>query len=326
MGGNATIRGGSLNLRNNSSLTGGGTLANVTNPFGSDVNISDSNGPIISGTLANNGTIELYPKTYYAALTFSGDVTLAGNGQLVMHPSGSSSFGAYLSFSGTLTNGPGHTIRGAGRFENSMAGTLVNQGTILAENGSLTINGPVAQISGNTLEGGTWIVFANSTLDISGAKITINQAMITLSGIRSTFSNIDGLTTNAGSLSILNGRNFTTVAAFTNSGSLIIGAGSTLHVPGDFTLTAMSTLSIQIAGPADDQFSHLEVSGEARIAGTLNISLMGFKPSAGDRFMIVTCHPLSGQFAIINGLKIGMGLLFAPIYNTGDFSLLVAMG
>ena len=57
-----------------------------------------------------------------------------------------------------------------------------------------------------------------------------------------------------------------------NSGSLTVGAGSTLTVAGNFTQTSAGTLNVQIGGtPASGQFGQVAVTGTAALAGTFNL-------------------------------------------------------
>lgn len=135
------------------------------------------------------------------------------------------------------------SVNNAGTFRKSISPGTVNidfamnnTGTVQVQTGSLNLVGPVTQISGNTLTGGSWIVKANSFLDfLPENNITVNKGNITLDGIGSSFSNINNLNDNQGTLSILGGRNFSTVANLANSGTLTVGAGSSLTVTGGLT-------------------------------------------------------------------------------------------
>jgi hypothetical protein len=139
------------------------------------------------------------------------------------------------------------TINNAGLFRKS-AGTgtayissgidFNNAGTVEVDSGTLSIQGGVTQLVGNTLTGGTWNVKANSTLDITTAEnITTNQGNISLDGLGSTFIKINTLADNQGSFSIMEERDFTTLGNLANSGNLTVGAGSNFTVNGDLSGT-----------------------------------------------------------------------------------------
>jgi hypothetical protein len=72
----------------------------------------------------------------------------------------------------------------------------------------------------------------------------------------------------------------------------------TLSIEGRFANAANSTLAIELGGlGAGTQHDQLLVDGPVALGGTLNVSLLGFTPFAGDTFTILTGDSLSGQFA-----------------------------
>jgi autotransporter-associated beta strand protein len=137
------------------------------------------------------------------------------------------------------------TLNNAGTFQKSVSTSIINFGFTLnntgnldVQKGTLNLNGPVTQISGNTLNGGAWIVRASSTLSLpTGTDITVNKGNITLEGLGSSFTSINNLADNQGDFSILAGRNFTTVSNLANSGDLTVGSGSNFSVTGDLSGT-----------------------------------------------------------------------------------------
>ena len=115
-------------------------------------------------------------------------------------------------------------------------GTLSNTGTIESDSGTVSLEATMAQVSQGTLTAGTWNALNGSTLVFpSGTSIATNQASITLDGAGATIAAISGLSSNSGSFSLTDGGGFTTSGNFSNTGSLTIGAGSTLAVTGDYT-------------------------------------------------------------------------------------------
>src|SRR5205823_2351197 len=116
----------------------------------------------------------------------------------------------------TLTVGAGITLRGTRGLITSFSDDLqpvkvVNQGTLSADvtGGSITLDssitwtnsgavqalngatfsaqGPVTNFSGGTLTGGTWQVYANSTLRQINSGVITNAANILLNGLNSNF-------------------------------------------------------------------------------------------------------------------------------------------
>src|SRR5436190_21493950 len=74
----------------------------------------------------------------------------------------------------------------------------------------------------------------------------------------------------------------------TNNGKVTPGSAGTpgmLTVTGDYTQAQFATLMIQIAGMSPDQFSVLNVLGNASLNGFLDPMLLnGFVPALGDSF------------------------------------------
>ena len=96
----------------------------------------------------------------------------------------------------------------------------------------------------------------------------------------------------------------------------------TLTIEGNYTQTDAGVLLIQIGGAS--QFGQLAVTGMAALGGTLELSLIdGYTPPLGTSFTILTFDQLSGDFATVNGLKIGHGRFFVPVYQNGALVLLV---
>ena len=148
-------------------------------------------------------------------------------------------------------SGASPIVNNAGTFRKSVSSgiiyhelTINNTGTIDVQKGTLNLSGPVTQISSNTLNGGSWIVRASSTLNLpTGTNITVNQGNITLEGLGSSFTSINNLADNQGDFSILAGRNFTTVSNLANSGDLTVGTGSNFSVTGDLSGTGNSIIN-----------------------------------------------------------------------------------
>ncbi len=209
-----------------------------------------------------------------------------------------------ISSGNQINNQAGATFESTGATGTSTGAVPVsNLGTVSVSRGTLTL-GSVAQVSSGTLTAGTWNATGTGKLTLPGGNLTENEGSITLSGTGS-FPQIDALNDNAGSLSLLGGDSLTVVptgGSLASPGSITLGPGSTLAVTGTATLSAPSTLNVQVGGtPLSGQFGQLNVSGAATMAGTLNVALAaGYSPVVGQTYQIVSSPTLSGSFSTIN--------------------------
>ncbi len=296
LGGTLTSTGTSnLSFNNNGS---GGTVSGVTLSNGSQFSVlgyDNGNSVLtVANGIANNGTITVNSPAsgYLNSLTFSGSQTLSGTGSVVLG-------GIYAelstSNSGVLTQAAGHTISGQGMIN----AALNNLGTIEAQNGTLTVAGPVTQFSGGTLAGGTWIAETNSTLNVTSAgNFSTNQGIVILSGTGASFPNINALAVNQGSFTVAGGLNFTTSGSLSNSGTLYAGGGSTLTVAGNLTLTGgVLQFDLSSTGPSGlAKTTNLNVSSPTTIA----INILGGALGNGSYPLIDYSGSLSGSLASLS--------------------------
>jgi RHS repeat-associated protein len=200
-----------------------------------------------------------------------------------------------------------------------------NSGTLAAAAGTVRIASPtIAQVAGTTLTGGTWQVSAGCTIDLAAAAaITANNAQVVLDGPGSTFLKLNTLAANVGSLSFLNGRSLTTTGAFSNTGALTVGVGSTLAVMGNYTQSTAAALNVQLGGAPDSgQFGQVTCTGNAALAGALNVSLVGgFGATAGQTFPVMSFAGSSGAFDTTTGLTFGKFTLFTAQLNPTNLVL-----
>jgi len=146
----------------------------------------------------------------------------------------------------------GHTLSKEGPGTLSISGTFNNTGTVRVQNGVLRLSGPVAQLAGGVLTGGTWRVAANSTLDVPSVdNIITSQAIVALEGPNTSFAKIDFLADNQGTFSILGGCEFITHGDLHNSGAVVVDSSSVLDVTGTYTQASGTTTasgSFKVAG------------------------------------------------------------------------------
>lgn len=258
----------------------GGLLSGVT--LNADATIGNARTLSVTNGLTLHGTITLANTGISANLNFSqGTQALVGTGQVVLAGTSNNNY-VRLGIGGatSLTVGPGITIRGRGMIEQSVASTLVNQGTIEAgvseqslgvlvsnftNNGTvqattgatLTINNVFTNLSAGTLTGGVYRVVGASTLSFPG-PVTTNAAAILLDGPGSSIPQLGGLATNAaaGTLELANGRAFT----FTPAGDLFTNAG-TLIKSGTGTATIAATITLNNTGTLDSRGGTFVVGG-----------------------------------------------------------------
>jgi hypothetical protein len=121
------------------------------------------------------------------------------------------------------------------------AGDFSNEGTVSLRGASLTINGNLAQISGDVLTGGKWIIGGSLNLG-NGQVIRTNQADINfISQVK-----ITSIRDNQGTITLSEYASFWLASTLTNSGSIYIKPGCTLQP--SFARNLISTGTLQNDG------------------------------------------------------------------------------
>jgi hypothetical protein len=109
-------------------------------------------------------------------------------------------------------------------------------------------------------------------------------------------------------------------ARFVNPGGIVSPGLSpgTLAIEGDYEQGAGGTLVIEVASPEEGQFDVLRVTGNAILAGTLEVRFLdGFLPKTGNTLEVVRAEgTLTGQFATVNFPDLAAG--FAADLEFGD--------
>jgi hypothetical protein len=302
--GNATIDGGAAGFTNLGNMT---QTSNVNHPLrGLFVN---------DGTLVQTGNANLQLGASAVLVNEAGAVyDIQGDTGGIFGPNGSANTGVFYN-AGTLQK--------SGGTGNSLVNlALNNAGTVAVSSGTLTAEGTIAQLAGSILLGGTWDVSANASLLLTGPPITTNAATIQLSGPGANFVNLSGLTSNTGTVLLLNGQSLATHANLVNSGAIYIDAASALTVGQNYTQTggltelAGGTLATATIGNNVYLYGGL-LSGFGTIGanvtndGELNVELGGL----GETGLTITGVYIQG----------GTGILDIAIggYNAGtDYSVL----
>jgi hypothetical protein len=288
-------------------------------------------------------------------LTNSGTLTLMGNdkaldGQLtnsgtILHKAGGT---LYVNAEGTITNQAGATYDfredGAAMAASGSNRTSIfnNLGTVLKSqgNGTATLslgvfnntspgkvdvqNGTLnLSVQGTSTSTGTFnAAVSTATVNFTGGAFTLNSG--------AAFTGIGLVQVNGATLIVnatVGARKFTLA-----NGTLKLLTTGILNVDGDYTQGGSGTLSIDISGTtAGNGFGQLNVTGTASLGGALNIRLVNaYTPGLGATFKILTYAsrgtPTMTDFGTKNGLGVGNGTHFTPVYNDatpGDLTLKV---
>jgi hypothetical protein len=241
------------------------------------------NGPTleVAGTLTFAGSS---PSLTFASGSLRTDSTgvIAGSGVI----GASQGSGVALVNKGTL-----HANAGSGT-QLAVLVDFTNSGTVLADNGSIGIEGPagLTNLSGGTLTGGTWIAQGptaglfnqiefgfnfNATIAVDAANIELIGKASDISTLPVGGGNASPLETQlqsiaaTGTLQLLNNRGYTTANTLTDAGSLVL-CGGTLTTGGLTVNGAGALLGFGVvAGSIANQASVIADGGVLDIRSTV---------------------------------------------------------
>jgi hypothetical protein len=231
-----------------------------------------SGSTLTGGTYSVSGTLQIdeLGTTGGEIVTNAAKIILNGTGSSFVDQSNKD---ALSNLSSNTATGA-FTVSGGRNF--TTAGNFSNLGTLTVGNGSaFTVTGTLAQISGSTLSGGTFILGGNLNVG-SGINITTNSSTLTLQGgtIMSGATNaLAGLNKNTKSLTLAGNANFTTAANFTNTGTLAVNSGSTFAVNG--SLTNYNGTTKTLTGGTYTVGGTLSAAGLDIVTDAANITLSG---------------------------------------------------
>lgn len=297
---------------------------------------------LLSATVINGSSITAInrpfagPATLNSGMAFIVDDTLSVTNAGVLNINGGSVTADTIVTGGTINFNSG-TIRmrnsqvlDAARLSALDAQTPLVASQTLVIDGTATIQAPLV-LAGGTFSAGAIenlenIILSSGTLEVTGSDLEVATGAVV--------DATSGMTVNVtnGALNVAAGGQFNAINAtldFSNgvnnsgdinlisttvNGSLINGAGGAVALVGsntfgdDITLSADSTLFVDIAGTAPGEFDVLSVGGDATLAGDLVVSFTnGFMPTIGDTFDIVKVDGISsGAFAgLADGALVG---------------------
>ncbi len=207
---------------------------------------------------------------------------------------------------GSSSNGV--TIAGSGSTGNVVEGNYI--GTNAAGTSALANNGDGVLIESgaakNTI-GGTGTAAANVISGNSGYGIQVDGSTTTGNVVANNYvgtgaGGMGTLLNGSGALEITNGAAVLALGAFTgnvlNQGTLgFWNAPGAITITGNYTQSAGAILDISIAGTANSQYDQLQVSGNATLAGSLDVAVLNsFAINPLEEFGILSYGSVSGTF------------------------------
>jgi T5SS/PEP-CTERM-associated repeat protein len=281
---------------------------------------SAGNGTVITPRFSNTGSVDVQT----GMLVFGRDSASTGSFSVSRDASLVFAFGTHTFDASSSITGAGNVL-----FSESTA-NLAGHYTVTGSTtvGSATASGSTTPV---TFEPGSSASELGSLLTINtygtlalntGNTVTIHDLTIwgKLTGTDKVI--IDGQVTGRGTID----------TEIVNAGTFSPGASpGTLDVVGNYTQDPSASLKIEIAalslvGPKYlQQFDILDVTGQAHLAGTLDVSTLDdYQPKAGDRFQVLTYAGHSGQFDQVVGSQLPGGLHFDVVYGSRAMELVVA--
>jgi hypothetical protein len=304
-----------------------------------------------SGSLAGSGTILIAPGAQLSLAGSTGALSLQGE---TLDNAGSTTWTGAATLDlegatwnnqdgslfnaqgdGSVTSLTGGTFSNAGTFLKS-AGTgttgfgsgveFDNTGSVDVSSGTLSLGGPGFSSGIMSPAAGSTLFFAGSAYTLTSDCLIAGDGAVVFSG---TATDIGGGVTASAGVTIQAGATVsgsaTITGPVTNAGTLVVGwAGlpGMITIIGNNTQTSTGILDMEIDGlTAGTQFDQLNISGQATLGGTLNVSVgNGFTPTPGDLFPLLTFATSTGTFSTITGLH-QRSYLFSPEYDSTDFTL-----
>ncbi len=319
------LNGGTHTISGNWTLSSFGQIlqGSITGPGNLTLNSPFSWG---TGTISGPGSIIITANGKLALVTYADHIlarNITNSGQLHFlngnwHLNGST---ITNNASGTIATLPAvmitvsggvNAIYNAGTFRKMAGGSLTldtnlggipfsNTGLVDVRNGTLSIHGPIAQLSAGTLSAGSYQVYPTGGIDLGSNSITTvgSGVSINLVGGNASFPALAGLTTNNGTMSFSLGGIFQVTpgsGTFTNNGVISLTPDRGFRVNGNFVQTGSGSTSFGLL--SSTRFSRLQATGTMTLDGSATLNLAGgFVPSPGITFWFVSGASRTGQFS-----------------------------
>jgi hypothetical protein len=292
---------GSGNLTTNAPLIwGAGTMTgsgNVTIMPGGKLALTTGAAHVLSRDIVNNGNLHFLN----GVLTMAGAlITNAATGTFAALPT--ATIAASAGINGIDNDGLFKKMGpGTITFDSALGGVRMNNtGTVDVRNGVLNLNGPVSQLVGDALNGGTWQLYPSATLSLGPTDILSlgNTTIVNLVGGGAMFLNISTLNTNHGTINLSLGGIYQINPAggtFTNNGTIDLAHDRWLRINGNYLQSAAGRLNLDLFSAT--RYSRVfAVGGAAALAGTAAFELVGgFTPSS----------PITFNFLHSSGVRTG---------------------
>ena len=291
------------------------TAASFSNTGTLTVNASDSFTATTLAQLAGGNTSKTLSAGIYVLagnldLTTSG-LTITKNAATLTLEGGTINSNGVNALRALAINAGKLTIGGTANNISTSAASFSNTGTLTINTGNTFTAPALAQISGSTLSGGTFVLGGNLDLTAT-ANITTNSSVLTLEGgtIKTGNTNdLANLSSNTDSLTLANNAGFTAAGNFTNSGALTINKGSTFTLTGSHTLTNLSAGTLASGTYTVGGTMQLTTTNGGITTNAANLTLTGTSASIKDG----TSNALSG-FATNTGT---LALASSAAFTTG---------
>jgi outer membrane autotransporter protein len=275
----------------------GGNARFITNAGGIfDISALTSGG-MTAGSIEGAGTYHLGSKsltvgsnnlsTAVGGIIADGGIFGGTEGSLVKVGTGT------LTLTGTNTYSGGTSI-------NAGALNVSADSNLGAASGGLTFNGGTLQFGSAFNLANTRTITLNGgggTFDTNGFNTSVSQGITGIGGLTKTGpgtltlsgsgSYSGGTVLNAGILLVDNAQALGLGNVTVNAG-IVEADPQPINVKGNYTQNAGGTLLLQVAGAGSGQYDFLNVSGNANLGGTLQLTNLGYKPKAGDQLTLVT--------------------------------------
>jgi hypothetical protein len=287
-----------------------------TNPAGGQVIIDNGGILDFNGPVSNSGMMWMNSTGSTTELEIGAPkVTFSGKGILMMSNNSANLITGAMPTDMLFFQG---TMEGGGTADNM---GITNSGTILANNGTMTIfpssknfinTGKLTVTSGNTL---SFIGPTSNAFTTSGTVNVNSGGNFTFQAGQAFYNQTKGTTTVDGKLTSPNGFNISGGTIYGNLGTLVgnlnlSGTGAVnpgdgikkvgeLTINGNFTIQSSTAISIfDLGGTSAGKFDVVNISKSASLGGKLTAGLVNsFKPVAGNSFDIMNYASESGMFS-----------------------------
>lgn len=330
-----TISGGTLAGAGRIEANRFAVLDGLTIDAGATVRSNSGSRLSLNGTIANNGTVEVYDGTNWlsgnALLLVNGQVNVQGSGRLLM-AAGNENLIAKGTSDALLAIGSGQTLTTAIGSAGVVQVDLLNHGRIEARGAGSTLDlklraitnrSILAAASGADLRIGPGN--ADTLIDNHGGRIEAGSASrVFLADAGHPLNS--GITTVQGG--VLGGTGTFFMQRAVLAAGVRIAPGQSpgrLDFNGTLAMDPAGALQIEIGGTvAGSGHDRVHVTGPALLAGALELSLWGgFAPTAADVFTILSASAVSGAFAnVVNGHVSFAGGNFDVLVGAADVKLL----